>query len=403
MLRQLKIRFIMLAMLAMTATLVLAFTTANITLRVRLSARIDSVIDVLYENGGAFPIITQFDWNTGLHNETPFETRYYVAYVSNERAIIGADYSHIAINNIEGVSNQINTILSSGKERGYVDRCRYGCFDSELGKMIIVVDCTTDLSTVDTLLMITLATIIGCVVAVLLILMIASNRILKPFEENREKQKRFITDAGHELKTPIAIIQSNAEVMEMIDGENKWLTNIKSQTARMSKLVKEMIELSKLDEQVLSEKEKQRIVLSEIVYNSVESFRVPAEAKGIKLNTEIASNVSAMGDLEDIVRLVGILIDNAIKYTDDRKEISVKLFQKSKKAFIVVENTCAGLDKASVRKFFDRFYRGDSSRNSEIGGYGIGLSMAQMIVQNHKGKLTVAYSEDERIIFTAEL
>ena len=238
---------------------------------------------------------------------------------------------------------------------------------------------------------------------VLFLLIILSRKIIKPFEENREKQRRFITDAGHELKTPIAIIQSNTEVMEMIDGENKWLTNIKQQTVRMNNLVKGLIELSKMDEQILSEKEKQKIILSEIVYNSVESFRVPAESKGISLKADIAPNISVMGDLEDIVRLVGILLDNAIKYTDDRKEIAVKLFGKSKKAVLPVENTCKGLVRDSVKKFFDRFYRSDSSRNSSTGGYGIGLSMAQAIVQNHKGKLSVHYTDDERIIFTAEL
>lgn len=403
MLKQLKIRFILLAVVSMTVTLVLAFTAVNITLRVRLSARVDNVIDVLYENGGSFPIARHFDRDADIHNETPFETRYYVAYVGEERTIISADYTHIAIKNIEGVSRQINAILSSDKQRGYVDSYRYGRFDSSFGEMIIVVDCTTDLSTVDTLLTITLVTIISCIAAVLVILTVASKRVLRPFEENREKQRRFITDAGHELKTPIAIIQSNAEVMEMIDGENKWLSNIKAQTARMSRLVKELIELSKMDEQILSEKEKQHIVLSEIVYNSVESFRVPAESKGIELKADIAPNVAVMGDLEDIVRLVGILLDNAIKYADDRKEVSVKLFQKSKKAFIVVSNTCAGLDRASVPKFFDRFYRSDLSRSSETGGYGIGLSMAQMIVQNHRGKLSAAYSDDEVITFTAEL
>lgn len=414
MLKQLKIRFILLAIISMTVTLIVAFTAVNITLRAQLSLRVDQIIDVLYENGGSFPIMRIFDKDKNdrsrmfspkddIHDETPYETRYYVAIVNEESAIISADYSHIAINNIDRVEMQINTIINSDKDRGYVDTYRYGRFESDYGEMIIVVDCQTDLSTVNTLLSITFLTIISCIVIVFILLMILSKRIIRPFEENREKQRRFITDAGHELKTPIAIIQSNAEVMEMIDGENKWLTNIKNQTVRMSVLVKGLIELSKMDEQVLSEKEKQKIVLTEIVYNSVESFRVPAEAKNIRLTSDIAPNVSVMGDLEDIVRLVSILLDNAIKYTDDRREIYVRLYNKSKRACIVVSNTCAGLDKANVPKFFDRFYRSDSSRNSETGGYGIGLSMAQMIVQNHKGKLNVAYTDDERVVFTVEI
>lgn len=404
MLKQLKRRFILLAIISMSVTLVAAFAAVNFTLRYRMAARVDTIIDVLYENNGSFPIDYYINRGGGLHEETPFQTRYYVAYIDNDRAIIGADYSHIAVTNIESVGQQISEILGSGKERGYVGYYRFGCFGSEsYNKMIIVVDCQTDIETVNTLLTITLVTISACIVIVLILLLMLSKRVLKPFEENREKQRRFITDAGHELKTPIAIIQSNAEVMEMIDGENKWINNIKGQTSRMSKLVKGLIELSKMDEQTISEKEKQKILLTEIVNDSVESFRVLAESRGISIETQLVPNVFVYGDLEDIIRLVGILTDNAVKYTNERGEIKVQLYNKSKRACLVVSNTCPGLDRNSVPKFFDRFYRSDSSRSSQTGGYGIGLSMAQMIVQNHRGKISVSYTDDERVMFTVEI
>ena len=143
------------------------------------------------------------------------------------------------------IINQVSEIKCAKRDRGYIDYYRYGRFRTDDGYMIIGVDCEPDISTMDTLLTITLVTISSCIVIVLLLLIILSKKVLKPFEEIREKQRRFITDAGHELKTPIAIIQSNTEVMEMIDGENKWLTNIKQQTVRMSNLVKGLIELSR--------------------------------------------------------------------------------------------------------------------------------------------------------------
>ena len=402
MLKKLKIRFILLSMISMTLTLVVAFTAVNITLRARVTNRTDRIIDYLYENGGSFPVIMDDDTNHLFHDETPFQTRYYVVIIKGGE-YSGSNYSHIALDRIKNIDKQIANILKQNKERGYIDNSRYGCFDYNDGKMLIVIDCHTDLTTVNTLLTITLVTILSCIVIVLILLTVFSKYVIKPFEENREKQRRFITDAGHELKTPIAIIQSNAEVMEMIGGENKWLGNIKSQTARMSRLVKGLIELSKMDEQVLSEKEKQSIDLSGIVTDSVDTFIVPAQAKGIEIKTKIDSDIKIMGDLEDIVRLVGILIDNAVKYTDDRKLIEVSLKRKSKKANLTVSNTCKGLDRESVPKFFDRFYRSDKSRSSQTGGYGIGLSMAQMIVQNHRGKITVSYTDDEKIVFTTEL
>ena len=430
MLKKLKFRFILLAMVSMTLTLTIAFAAVNITLRLQMSQNTDIIIETLHENGGHFSLFKHADdfgfardseldtdrppnsdqdmfkppdRGKFMHSETPYETRYYVAYIDENSTLINADFGHIALSNIETIEKQIETITQNCKTSGYIDNYRYGKFETDDGLMIIGVDCSNYLSTIQMLTTITLVTILSCIVIVLILLLVFSNRVLRPFEENREKQRRFITDAGHELKTPIAIIQSNTEVMEMIDGESKWLTNIKQQTERMSKLVKGLIELSKMDEQTVSEKEKQQIILSEIVFNSVESFRVPAEAKQIHLTSEIAPDVAVMGDFEDIVRTVGILLDNAIKYTDDRKEMTVKLYAKSKKAVLKVSNSCKGLDKASISKFFDRFYRTDESRSSETGGYGIGLSMAQMIVQNHKGKLNVSYSDDEIITFTMEL
>lgn len=411
MLKKLKFRFILLAMISMTATLIIAFTAVNITLRVQIAANTDEIIDTLYENGGQFSLFNHADSSEDgggrsgsfMHSETPFKTRYYAAYLDENGELVRADMSHVALSNIDSITEQINCITSSGKTRGYYGNYRFGRFSYSDGTMIVGVDCTSDLQTARMLTTITLVTIITCIVIVLILLLVFSGKVMRPFEENREKQRRFITDAGHELKTPIAIIQSNTEVMEMIDGESKWLSNIKQQTERMSKLVKGLIELSKMDEQTLSEKEKQRIILSEIVYNSVESFRVPAESKGITLTADIAQNVAVMGDLEDIVRVTGILLDNAIKYTDDRRQINVRLCVRSKKAVLKISNTCKGLERESVPRFFDRFYRSDGSRNSQTGGYGIGLSMAQMIMQNHKGRLSVSYSDDEVITFTAEL
>ena len=413
MLKRLKRSFILLAMISMTVTLIAAFSAVNIALRVQMSNNTDEIIDTLYENGGHFSLFNHAD--SGLsdqlkppsgflnHSETPYETRYYVACVDETSTLVQTDFSHIAISNIDVILSQISSVTSSGRSRGYIDNYRFGKFETDDGVMIIGVDCSRNMQTINLLTLITFVTIVSCILIVFVLLIAFSGRVLRPFEENREKQRRFITDAGHELKTPIAIIRSNTEAMEMIDGESRWLSNIKQQTDRMSKLVRDLIELSKMDEQTRSEKEKQRLILSELLYNSVESFRVPAEAKGIKLKTDIAPDVAVMGDLEDIVRVTGILLDNAVKYTDGRGQIAVSLNTKAKRAVLRVSNTCAGLDKAAVPKFFDRFYRSDKSRSSQTGGYGIGLSMAQMIVQNHKGRLTAAYSDDEVITFTAEL
>ena len=155
MLKQLKRRFILLAMLSMTVTLILAFTAVNITLRVRLAKRTDEIIDILHENGGIFPISNnmQFFYDTDsdnnsqngngkkkFHDETPFQTRYYIAYVDSSNSIINEDYSHIAVMNIDMIMNQVCQIRSAKKDRGYIDTYRYGRFETDDGLMVIGVD-----------------------------------------------------------------------------------------------------------------------------------------------------------------------------------------------------------------------------------------------------------------------
>ena len=413
MLNKLKARFILLAIISMAVTLIAAFSAVNITLRYRLSARTDDIIDLLHTNGG-FPMFNfndaqpdndLFSFGKDLkrefHDETPYQTRYYIAYLDDSQTIINGDFGHIALANIDMILNQVSEINEANKSRGYIDNYRYGKFQTDDGLMIIGVDCKTDLTTLNTLLTITFVTIISCIIIVLLILLILSKRVLKPFEEIREKQRRFITDAGHELKTPIAIIQSNTEVMEMIDGENKWLGNIKQQTVRMNNLVKGLIELSKMDEQVLCEKDKQRIIISEIVYNSVESFKVLAESKGIEITSNIAPNIAVMGDLENIVRLVGILLDNAVSHCTPDGRIDLTLKEKKKTVVLTVINDGKPIPSEHIDRIFDRFYRVDSARGDD-NHYGLGLSIAKAIVTSHKGKIEVR-CYDGKVEFTAQL
>jgi len=239
---------------------------------------------------------------------------------------------------------------------------------------------------------------------VLVLLLWLSRYAVRPFEKNQERQRRFVTDAGHELKTPIAIISSNAEVLEMTEeGENKWLTNIREQTKRMSQLVGSMIELSRMDEEKETEEQRQTLDLSELIGRTAEGFSAVAETRGLHLTADIEPGVTISGYLEDMTRLAGILMDNAVKYTDERGYLHIGLARKGRRALLTVENSCAGMDRNTLPHLFDRFYRADASRSRATGGYGIGLSMAQMLVARQKGRLTVDYSPEEIIRFTAEL
>ena len=232
---------------------------------------------------------------------------------------------------------------------------------------------------------------------VLGLMILLSKHIIKPFSENYEKQKRFITDAGHEIKTPITIINADTEVLEMDTGPNEWIDDIRIQTERLSKLTKDLIYLAKMEE---GENQTQMIdfPLSEVISETAASFQALARTESKQLTLKIQPMLSFYGDENNIRRLTSILLDNALKYSDENGYIQLNLEKKGKYIRLLVVNTTRdALNREQLTHLFDRFYRMDTSRNSETGGYGIGLSIAQAVVQMHKGKISAAVVNDHKI------
>ncbi len=403
MVKRLKRRFIRLAMLALAATLLLTFGCVYGALHHRITKEADQLIGLIAENGGSLP---SYDARAfGNSEETRYSTRYYVVWMDRDGAFISSNMQHIALGTAVQIQQQITEILRRGKATGYVGTSRYNVFSAsdDAAYMAVVLDRSANLGTLHTLLLMMLLTALAVLILVFLLLLWLSRYAVRPFEKNQERQRQFITDAGHELKTPLAVISSNAEVLEMTAGENKWLANIKTQTARISQMVASLIELSKMEEERESEEPRQIVDLSEVVSQSAESFSAAAQTRGMSIETAIEPDIRITAYLEDMTRLVGILLDNAVKYTDERGLLRVSLTRKGKKALLRVENSCDAISEESLAHLFDRFYRTDSSRSRSTGGYGIGLSLAQMLVQRQKGRLTASCSPENIICFDAEL
>ena len=212
---------------------------------------------------------------------------------------------------------------------------------------------------------------------------------MKPIAESYEKQKRFVSDAGHEMKTPLTIINAN---LDLLDGEidEEELDDIRTQTKRMTELTNNLVYLSKMEE---SEHETAMVEmpLSDIVGETVNSFHTLAASKNIEMSADIAGGITAKGSPDAIRRLASILLENAVKYSPDGGKITVTLSQSKKNATLSVYNTTeTEIDKATLPYVFDRFYRTDASRNSETGGHGIGLSIAKAIVTVHGGGISAS-------------
>lgn len=234
-----------------------------------------------------------------------------------------------------------------------------------------------------------------------------TNKILEPVIESFERQKQFIADASHELKTPLAIIKTNSSVIkgnkyESVLSQMKWLNYIEDQSSRMGELIEEMLSLAKLD----SEKELlnfSNFDISHLVDNIILTFEAVIFENNIEFESDIKQEIYVRGDKEKIKKAITILLDNAIKYTNKNGKISVFVKEDKSKVKIIVKNTGDGIKKEDLDKIFERFYRVDGSRTRETGGYGLGLAIAKSIIETHKGKIYANSTIGEETTFTIEL
>ena len=235
---------------------------------------------------------------------------------------------------------------------------------------------------------------LGCAALVLALIFLLSKKAVKPIAESYEKQRQFITDANHELKTPLTLILANAEIAQDELGKNEWLDDIMSEGQRMTELVNQLVALSRMDEEN-SKLNVVQIPFGELVFDTVSEFEALAKGRGKTLSVSIDRSIIYSGDEMLLHRLVGILLDNAVKYCDEGGEIKVNL-EKRRRIILSVENTYTSVGEIELNKLFDRFYRADKARKF-TGGYGVGLSMAKSIVEKHKGEITV-YKKDKNNI-----
>ena len=357
----------------------------------------DRILEILGENAGAFP--EKFpgkrkDIPPGMSPEIPYESRYFSVLLDEKGNIVLTDTSKIASIDTEEAIEYASKIWEKGTEKGFLDEYRYWkcAYNGEV--RIILLDCRRQLDNFHNFLLTTLG--VSCVglLSVFILLVYLSARIVKPFSDNYEKQKRFITDAGHELKTPLTIIEADTEVLEMDFGENEWLQDIQGQTKRLADLTNALVVLSRIGEGI-NGNIKIEFPLSDIVEEVCHTFQAPAKVQEKELTNTIEPMISMTGDEKAIRGLITILLDNAVKYTNENGHITVALKKKKNRIYLSVFNTTESISKEQISHLFDRFYRTDVSRNSQTGGYGLGLSIAAATVESHRGKI-FAETKDEK-------
>lgn len=408
MIKKLQRKFIMITMGSLLLVMLLLMGTINGINLYQMQQRLNGAIDILSQNQGKFPKFEKKEPPKGgfrsdfeMNEETQFATRYFVVRIGEAGDIMEIDTSHIAISS-EAAMDYATQVLSSGKESGYLDNYKYSLVWSSDGYMMIFVFCKEQIATVTKFLFNSCAVAVITFILMFLLVSVFSRRAIKPIIENAEKQKQFITDAGHEIKTPIAIISANADVLELTGGSSEWITSIRNQISRLDKLVKNLLMLSRMEEDNL------KLVLTDMnLSRTVEeiagSFQPMAEMQNKKFQLDIQPGLMFHGDENSIQQLVSTLVDNAMKYSDEGGIVGVTLSAARKGVKLEVYNTVFELDMKNLDKLFDRFYRADASRARETGGYGIGLSIAKSIVEAHHGKIGAKSDDGRSIRFTVIL
>lgn len=357
----------------------------------------DHILEVLEENAGKFPPKFTGDRKgerPKMSLEIPYESRYFSVLLDENGNVILTDTSKIVSVDTEKAIEYASEIWERKTEKGFLDEYRYWKCSYNGEVRIIFLDCRRQLDNFQNFLLTTFGVSSIGLFAVFVLMVYLSARIVKPFSDNYEKQKRFITDAGHELKTPLTVIEADTEILEMDFGENEWLLDIQGQTKRLEDLTNALVMLSRVEEGTNREM-KIELPLSDIAEEVCHAFQAPAKLQGKSLNSTIASMISMKGDEKAIRGLITILLDNAVKYTNENGYISVGLEKKKNRIYLSVFNTTEYISKEQISHLFDRFYRTDSSRNSQTGGYGLGLSIAAATVESHRGKV-IAETEDEK-------
>ena len=408
MIRKLRIKFVALAMSVLLIAIVLVLSFVYFLSAARVNRQTRFLADMIIRNDGRMPEYRESDEleEQGITEETFYETRYF-SVVFDESKDVESAY----MENFHSISEQealemAHSVLRHKRRFGLKKRgpimfyYQIGPSDSQ-PKIVAFVDATSRNWIIQEMFL--YMCLVGFIIFLLFFLLIThfSKLAIQPYIDNLEKQKQFITNASHELKTPLAVISANTEMIAMLNGSSKWTDSTMRQVKRLSGLVAQLVTLARMEERddlVLED-----VDFSAAVRESADSYESVVLQQGKTFQKQVEEGIHIKGDPKALPELVNILIDNAVKYCDDGGAVSVILQSMGRRigktARLVVSNSYADGADVDFSRFFDRFYRQDESHNHEKSGYGIGLSMAQNIVERMNGKIQASW-EDGMISFT---
>lgn len=405
MFKQLQKSFVKSAMLSFTAVLLVVLVAVNVVNYRQTVNQVDQLGTMLVNNDGTFPdapvggMVPKEHPEHGMPKGMEFRkddqmaTRYAVVRVAND-AVQSVDRTHLVSLDEEALKELGLRIAQGISTKGWEGSLRYQVAKTDAGTMVVLVDANKETQQVSRLMMVTGTVFFLCLAVVYVLVRLASKRAIRPFVENVERQQQFIANASHEIKTPLAVLSANTDLLAMMGTEAKFVDSNKRQIKRLNSLVEQMLILSRYDEGEAAAI-KEEVDLVAVTKAIVEEILPVLNEKGLRVEitgeaqTIVTTNKSAMTEL------IRILLDNAMKYTVGEPVITVG----AKRNQLAIWNETEPMTKEQVSQLFDRFYRVDSSRNRTTGGSGLGLSIAQKIAETNDVQLTAELPSETQIRF----
>lgn len=416
--RKLRSKFILIAMASFFVVILFTGGMAVLANQNSLCVQAGHVLELIVENDGELPEpdsqmsaeMHATDIFLGLLPESTYAARYFTVQIGPDGQIHKIDVEHVAVVDEQdaiayaraAVEAYEKSLTVKMLDMGMIDTFYYRVSDLPNGnKIAVFLDCSFQMQVNRE---VGLNTVIICCVGLfgsLLMVLFWSKRAIRSEIENSRKQRQFITNASHELKTPLAVIRANTEVIEMLQGESEWTQSTMNQVDRMDGLVQNLVMIARAEEQE-DRTSMSEIDVAKVVADSVDPFRALARSEHKELVCNLEEGVHMVADASAIQQLSTLLIDNAIKYCDDDGTVTVELSQpKRDRITLLVSNTFAEGKRAQFSRFFERFYRDDESHSNE-GGYGIGLSVAESICTRYGGGIKASWKAGV-VTFTCQL
>ena len=412
---KLRRKFMFVVILTFTIVVLILLGVVNLLSLTQIYNKYDTMLNIIADNDGNFPDPKHIKDNSAnlgfayrLTDESRYENRYFYVSIrssdddsSTTTSIVNMDVEHISLS-ADDVEELTDEVITLNKHRGTISNYRYYMTEDDGIINIYFIDIASAMQGFLSFLYISLAIAFISMILVIVISRVIAKPVMSPIIDSMEQQKRFITDASHEIKTPLAIISANTDVLELMNGKNEWTESIKKQTVQLDSLIKQLLMLDKLDS-VESKEAFVEMNLSEEIMETARSFETLAKSKGKTLTYDIEEGIMIKGEPTAIRQLASVLIENATKYALEGSNIEIVLKRDGKRSLFSVINAGEPIDEEELSKLFRRFYRTDTSRTRKTGGFGIGLSIAKAIVDAHQGEIEACNLEDKRICFRVRI